>query len=1227
MKMNKRILSLILAIVMVLGMVPMATAADDAAATCTECGSVGGHTLGCSQFVIPTCEECHGDLLGEKAGHSTACSQYVAPETTPAPASEEGTEGTTEGTTVATTVATTEGATEGTTVATTEATTAPSTEPSTEATTEATTEPSTEATTEATTEPTTETTVAVLCDMCDATEDTDGNVVHAAACPYQIKDPVVFNGISADGISTTVFASGTAFPDGTVMTVKDTTVDMGAVNAVVNGQAKFMLRKTKSSNNMEILGVKAVDISFGGEQPSESVILKLNIPADEVPFGANKVVVVHFGENGPENVASQYLYTNVKNHSILAKVDGFSSYAAVFVNQKYNSQKMSDLLAGNSRYSVTTFKVDLFDYDPVTINNALNGVTSDGNGFHFTGYGVAGCESNSGINNSSAEFAKQGVLDNALADGLPVVNHLKGTDAGKNTGKVLFSDSEYTNVKTIYNDIPFEVIYDSQTDYYEYKSSANHAQLNNAKNKIELYADTLSTNNQYVQTLDLSKYSGQSDMTDINATASSFKATYKDTGGTVGRLDPYVSFAVSDVAASTVGKIYIKAKIPAAVGKNNFQLFFNYTNSSGTEYGPAEERSYIHPYTANGDWVEFVIDTANVPSWTGTIKAVRVDLFDGNKGTAVDPTGSYAIEIAQISLIQKDYDAYATRGGFYPFSQIQDSYPGNNDAFSFSEWEAEMGRNQAASRRASRSIYNPTPSPSTLLYDELCYGMSMEFDFYIPVSKVSKTGADLTYYFNGDDDLWVFVDDQLVLDIGGGHGAITGWVNFTKGTWEVENAVKVTGYNSGAEATNASKLTGTIAASLSGAGKHTMKIFYLERGGSVSNCYMKYNLPQTPTGSVIVSKEVKEQENADLTELKKQEFEFKIEVQDKGSNGGDKHDFANQPFYIIDRNGEEPVTFVTSTSATGTFVLKHKQEAVFEIDENHQVYVTETTKAVPGYNQIKVEANGEQKNAADALTKKGEKLEFKFVNTYDEIEVEYTYIAVNPAGCPAEKLGTVKDPASANYGAEYSETVGVAVGDPNGSVAKDTDTVKFVGWFTDPECKVAVTDAEATVNGKNLDPKHPVKDGNTYVGDTFYAKFEFMYGNLTISKEGISDLDNHVESGNNKQEQQTTIYQITGESNSGVDIDMEVVIVGNNSVTIRDIPVGDYTVTEKTDWSWRYDAVKVNETDAVANGKTAEIRGGQTTTVPFENSRERIYWLSGDNIAHNLFKTLSSKTN
>lgn len=131
MKMNKRILSLILVIVMVLGMVPVASATDEAAVTCTECGSVGGHTLGCSQFVIPTCEECHGDLIGEKAGHSTACSQYKAPETTPAPASEEGTEGTT----VATTVATTEGATEGTTVATTEATTAPSTEPSTEATT------------------------------------------------------------------------------------------------------------------------------------------------------------------------------------------------------------------------------------------------------------------------------------------------------------------------------------------------------------------------------------------------------------------------------------------------------------------------------------------------------------------------------------------------------------------------------------------------------------------------------------------------------------------------------------------------------------------------------------------------------------------------------------------------------------------------------------------------------------------------------------------------------------------------------------------------------------------------------------------------------------------------------------------------------------------------------------------------------------------------------------
>ena len=203
-----------------------------------------------------------------------------------------------------------------------------------------------------------------------------------------------------------------------------------------------------------------------------------------------------------------------------------SSYVKTHFDNEYESIKMSEILEGNDKYSIETLEVDLFDYEPVAINDTLNSVTSDSNGFHFTGYGITGMESNSGINNSEAQHAKQGILEDRLSDdGLPVVKYLNGEDAGIETGKVLFSDTEYSGDsygKTIYKDIPFEVIYNSDTGYYEYRSSANHAQVNESKTRIELYDDTLSTQNKYIKTLDLSTYTSVSDLTNVQA-ASSFK--------------------------------------------------------------------------------------------------------------------------------------------------------------------------------------------------------------------------------------------------------------------------------------------------------------------------------------------------------------------------------------------------------------------------------------------------------------------------------------------------------------------------------------------------------------------------------------------------------------------------------------------------------------------------------------------------------------------------------
>jgi len=88
-------------------------------------------------------------------------------------------------------------------------------------------------------------------------------------------------------------------------------------------------------------------------------------------------------------------------------------------------------------------------------------------------------------------------------------------------------------------------------------------------------------------------------------------------------------------------------------------------------------------------------------------------------------------------------------------------------------------------------------------------------------------GKDMHFRFTGDDDVWVFVDDTLVLDLGGLHGRESGDINFSTGEVSINGVVNTA-------LSNALK-------SLT-AGEHTLTLYYLERGSSMSNCAIYFNL-------------------------------------------------------------------------------------------------------------------------------------------------------------------------------------------------------------------------------------------------------------------------------------------------------------------------------------------------------------------------------------------------
>ena len=118
------------------------------------------------------------------------------------------------------------------------------------------------------------------------------------------------------------------------------------------------------------------------------------------------------------------------------------------------------------------------------------------------------------------------------------------------------------------------------------------------------------------------------------------------------------------------------------------------------------------------------------------------------------------------------------------------------------------------------------------------FGMSMDVAFTFPsgeMAPVDRNGEPIVFDFNGDDDMWVFIDGKLCMDIGGIHQPIDGTIDFTNRTVNV---------GSGTHATRQSYFTNADWDSLFDGQQHVLKVFYMERGGCDSNCKIKFNLTQ-----------------------------------------------------------------------------------------------------------------------------------------------------------------------------------------------------------------------------------------------------------------------------------------------------------------------------------------------------------------------------------------------
>ena len=167
------------------------------------------------------------------------------------------------------------------------------------------------------------------------------------------------------------------------------------------------------------------------------------------------------------------------------------------------------------------------------------------------------------------------------------------------------------------------------------------------------------------------------------------------------------------------------------------------------------------------------------------------------------------------------------------------------------------------------------------------FGLSVTADF-VMTSDGKYNDEDMTFSFSGDDDMWVFVDGVLVLDIGGIHNPVSGSINFRTGDVSVSGAktVNSTGALAGpATLTEAfSRVTGKKWDSTPFS-THKLQVFYLERGGMYSNCKIGFNLPTYKTLSL--SKRLTGLTESERAKYQGEEFKYEVVVNNQLYNGRD----------------------------------------------------------------------------------------------------------------------------------------------------------------------------------------------------------------------------------------------------------------------------------------------------------------------------------------------------
>ena len=204
------------------------------------------------------------------------------------------------------------------------------------------------------------------------------------------------------------------------------------------------------------------------------------------------------------------------------------------------------------------------------------------------------------------------------------------------------------------------------------------------------------------------------------------------------------------------------------------------------------------------------------------------------------------------------------------------------------------------------------------------FGQKIEFKFRLTndgtVTTTENVKVPIEFNFSGDDDVWVYIDGKLVLDVGGGHGAVNGRINFRdRNAWvsRVKNSTRG-GVSSDVTAAFPEDLKNDLDFYKK---EHTLTMFYMERGLWESNMKITFNMPDN--NQLEVEKEVDTSNVDSRFKSVFDDIDFPMKIQNLATSG---------PAKEADTSGnqdEKRVSFGGTPSATST-------SNIFESSNEHE---------------------------------------------------------------------------------------------------------------------------------------------------------------------------------------------------------------------------------------------------------------------------------------------------